>query len=175
VVSPIVLPVMLVASMGSLKVTVIGALVRVPVSLFAGLIEVIVGGVLSGVVVVKLIRLAAARGFPTRSVMNVVVWAFMTAPTAKSAAGVKDMVLFASLYTTVPLITVESVGSEESTVNVVGLIEEASIDSLNAAVMATLAGAVAPLGNMVSTVGATASMVPIIGVMDTFGTVFSVP
>jgi hypothetical protein len=59
-------------------------------------------------------------------------------------------------------------------VNVVALIVAGSIDSLNLTVMLTFAGAEVVVGNVDSTVGGTASIMPVIGVTATFGTVPSV-
>jgi hypothetical protein len=159
-----------VESIGSLKVRTIFESVRTPVALLAGSIEAITGGVLSGSVAVKLKVTAELKGFPTTSVMKVEVSAVMTAPTVNSAPPEreKDAVLFASLYSTVPL----EIGVPfESTVSVVFVIVDASIDSSNVNVMLTLAGAVAVLGNWEATEGGTASIIPVTGVTTAFGTV----
>jgi hypothetical protein len=74
-----------VASIGSLKVTVIFPSVRIPMALFAGLTETIVGGTLSGGDAVKVRVTAVAKAFPTTSVMPIVARAVMTVPTSANS------------------------------------------------------------------------------------------
>jgi hypothetical protein len=98
----ITLLVMEVESIGSLKVTLIGSSVTTPVALLGGSNTAIVGGTLSGAAAVKLIVTAVLKGFPTRSVMPVVTWAFMMVPTnacSWATGRAMEAVLFASLYT----------------------------------------------------------------------------
>src|SRR5512142_1605776 len=79
-----------------------------------------------------------------------------------------DAVLFALLYTGMaPVIGIPF----ENSKNVVSVIEDASIDSLNVAVMLILAGAVGVVGNVEITEGGIASIMPVIGATVTLGTV----
>jgi hypothetical protein len=163
-----------VESIGSLKVTVIGTEVSTPVALFGGSNTAIVGGTLSGSVAVKLMVTAVLKGFPTRSVMPVVVWAVMTAPTKAvswATGRAMDAVLFASLYTGVAATGVVTPLLVDVTENVVALIFAGSIDSLKVTVMLMLAGAVVVVGNVDSTEGGIASIMPVIGATVTLGTV----